>query len=187
MIDFRDSGTWSNGNRQGSYTKTQSGITLTLNATPSPGTLWWDDKDGIGIRLSYEKDEIEDNEILEVAFHEATTLSTIYVADLFVEKGYIETGFYRINGGGWIGFDAASLPGTGTNGEHAIVFDQAIAGVNTVGFRAPGAAIKGEDHEFAVMGFDAEGPTAAIPEPTAAMLFGAGLLIASHASRRRVR
>ena len=40
------------------------------------------------------------------------------ISDLFVEDGYVETGSYRINGGAWVGFDALTLPGSGSNGEH---------------------------------------------------------------------
>ena len=51
--------------------------------------------------------------------------------------------------------------------------------------------IDGEDHEFAVMGFDINTrpppPANAVPEPTAALLFGAGMLIAGRATTRRTR
>jgi hypothetical protein len=160
-------------------------VTLTLNATPNPAALWWDDRDGIGIRLSYENDEIESDKILNIVFEDAVSLTGIFIADLFVEHGYIETGFYRVNDGSWLGFDAASLPGTGTNGEHAILFETAIEEVTVLAFRAPGKVNDGEDHEFALMGLDVSRATEAIPEPTAALLFGAGLLIASRAASRR--
>ena len=182
QIDFRDAGLWSGADHQTDFAGNQAGIDLIVTATPGPGTLWWDDKDGLGIRLSYENDEIEANEILRVSFHQEVDLSAIYISDLFVENGYTETGAYRINGGNWVSFDAQTLPGSGSNGEHVILFGTPVLVVQLVEFSAPGKT-NGANHEFALMGFAATANP--IPEPGAAMLFGAGLLVVS--ARRRDR
>ncbi len=184
-IDFRDGSIWSGANHQPSFSGTEAGIGLTINATPRPATLWQDSQDGLGIRLSYEDDEIESSEVLQVVFADEVSLGAIYLADLFEEGGYIESGAYRINGGAWQGFDAASLPGTGSNGEHAIFFGDAIDGVSIVEFSAPGRIARRVHHEFALLGFDVEAPTGATPEPGAALLFGLGLLVTAQGVRRR--
>ena len=99
QVDFRDGSFWSDANEEHSYSGSQSGVDLTISAAPSEATLWWDDKDGLGIRFSYENDEVESDEILRISFHDEVTLLAIYISDLFVEDGYAEKGSYRINDG----------------------------------------------------------------------------------------
>jgi hypothetical protein len=179
-IDFRDDAIWPDVDRETHFTGTQADITLTLWATPSPAKLWQDDRDGIGIRRSYEDDEIEAEEILKVRFQEKVFLSAIYVADLFFERGYSETGHYRIDDGAWVEIDALSLPGTGRNGEHVIAFDSPVPLVDRIEFRALGRVGK-QNHEYALMGFDAT----PVPEPSTAALLGLGLVALAARPRRR--
>ncbi|MBW2273522.1 MAG: PEP-CTERM sorting domain-containing protein [Deltaproteobacteria bacterium] len=184
LIDFRDEDPWADAEYETHYTGTQSGVSLTIRANPSPATFWQDDKDGLGVRLSYEKDEIEAEEVLEVVFNTTVAVSAIYISDLFIERGYVETGSYRINRGTWVEFDAKNLPGTGardSNGEHIIDLGGLIGGVQLVEFRAPGKFFEDEHHEFALMGFDAI--PAEVPEPSTALLLGIGLV--GLAARRR--
>ena len=125
-------------------------------------------------------------------------ICVVMIADLFIENGYIETGSYRINGGDWVGFDAQTLPGSGakdSNGEHVIALG-APTDIKWIDFSAPGR-INGENHEFSVVGFGLaedgvlpprddvpiDGPIGSTPEPGAALLFAAGLLVISR--RRR--
>jgi hypothetical protein len=184
-IDFRDDNPWSGANHQTSFSGSQSGIGLTAIPTPSPATLWWDDRDGLGIRHSYEDDEIESDEILRVVFDRVVLLAAIYLSDLFVEEGdddeYAEKGSYSINGGAWVHFDAESLPGNNRgNGERRISFGTPIDDVRTVEFTAPGR-IGHQNHEFALMGFDAE--INPVPEPSTALLLSLGLLMVGARAR----
>jgi hypothetical protein len=183
LIDFRDGALWSGADHQTSFSGNHWGIDLTVSASPSPATLWWDGTDGLGIRLSYEDDEVESHEILGVSFQQGVALSAIYISDLFVEDGYAEKGSYRIDGGAWVAFDANTLPGSNSNGERLILFGAPVDDVHFVEFSAPGK-INGEDHEFALMGFDAAVSIILAPEPNTAALVGAGLLMVAAWGRR---
>jgi hypothetical protein len=183
QIDFRDGALWSEADHQASFSGSQAGIALTVSATPDPATLLWDNVDGLGIRLSYEDDEVEAHEILSVSFQQGVVLSAIYLADLFFENGYAEQGSYRIDSGAWVTFDANTLPGSNDNGERLILFGSPIDDVHFVEFGAPGR-INGENHEFSLMGFDAEVKITTVPEPNTAVLVGAGLLMVAAWGRR---
>ena len=154
QIDFRDGSFWSDANEEHSYSGSQSGVDLTISAAPGEATLWWDDKDGLGIRFSYENDEVESEEILRISFHDEIALLAIYISDLFVEDGYAEKGSYRINDGAWVHFDAMSIPGSNDNGERLIAFGPPIHAVDSIEFSAPGKINHNENHEFALMAFD---------------------------------
>jgi hypothetical protein len=172
QIDFRDGALWSGADHQTSFSGSQAGVDLTIRPTASSAALWWDQADGLGIRLSYEDDEVESPEILAVYFDHAVELTAIYISDLFFEDGYFEMGSYRIDGGAWMDFDADILPGSNSNGERLIFFGTPIDHVHLVEFTAPGK-IFDQNHEFALMGFDAR----PVPEPSTALLLGGGLLM----------
>jgi hypothetical protein len=162
QIDFRDSNPWSGANNQASF--------------------------GLGVRRSYENDEIESDEILKVSFDMPVELTAIYISDLFHERGYFEEGSYSINGATWVDFDASSLPGSNDNGERMISFANPVGDVSYVEFTAPGR-INGENHEFALMGFDVivhVPDPIPVPEPGTGLLLGLGLVLFG-AGARRVR
>src|SRR3990172_10262010 len=80
-IDFRDNA-WESGDGLASYTIGD----VTVTATPGSAKLWHDEIDGMGIRYSYEADEIEKEEVLHVSFSSNINLDTIRVSDLFYES-----------------------------------------------------------------------------------------------------
>ena len=183
QIDFRDGSLWSDADKEHSYSGSQSGVDLTISAAPIEATLWWDDMDGLGIRLSYENDEVESEEVLRISFHDEVALLAIYISDLFVEDGYSEKGSYRINDGAWVHFDAMSIPGSNDNGERLIAFGSPIHGVDSIDFSAPGKINHNEDHEFALMGLDVS--AILVPEPNTALLLSMGLWMVGLRARRR--
>ena len=113
-------------------------ITITFQAQPSQATMFWDDVDGIGIEYDYEDDEIEgDYERLTVAFSETVVLSEVYITDLFNEWGYLETGWYTLNGSQTpVLFSASADQEIGlTNGELTLNIGQSVVSIT---FGAPG-------------------------------------------------
>ena len=92
LIDFRTQtytcpGACSNPDDEATAQLVVDGVTWTLTPTPAgEATLYWDTKDGFGVRHAYEKDEIEADEILWISFSEEVFLNDIYLTDLFTEK-----------------------------------------------------------------------------------------------------
>jgi hypothetical protein len=130
-------------------------------------------KDGIGIRYSYENDEIESDEILEISFSESILLSYVNLTDLFNEWGYLETGsyYYSYQGttSGEVFFSADPLETIGdTYGEYTLGVDQYV---DSIYFKAPGD-IGNEDHEYSVKGI-----YTSVPEPSTFFLLSTGLLV----------
>ena len=172
-VDFREPNPFGPANHKTSYTvPVLDGYELTITPAPKGARLWWDDVDGLGVRYSYEKDEIEGVETLTLEFSAAVDLETIHVSDLFFEGRRREVGSYRLDGGPRQWFAAA--PGA-PNGELSI---DVGATVRTIAFSAPGRG-----HEFSVQALDVS-PS---PEPGTLGLCGAVLVGAWVAHRRRRR
>ena len=169
-VDFRDAA-FSGANYKTSFSTGVDGFALTLKAGPYGARLYQDSTDGLGIRYSYDKDEIEGSERLRILFSTPVYLSSVLLTDLFNE-GYLERGYYRLNGtGDWIGFKADPSQTWGTDGELELLFD-ANNPVNSIAFKAPGwLPSKHQAHEFSVAAIEAS----AVPIPAAAWLLGTGL------------
>ena len=157
---------------------------ITLQSHPFNSTLWHDPIDGIGVIYSYENDEIEDNELLQVSFASLILLDVIHLADFFYEcrqTCYSETGSYSLDGGvTWISISAPnpSFP----NGEMSIAIGQLT---DSIWFMAPGQ-IGLEDHEYALQALTyTDLPPQQVPEPTTLILYGIGIVAICPWLRRR--
>ena len=152
---------------------------LTITAQPDNAVLYQDSTDGLGIRYSYENDEIEEDEILHLEFTTPYLLHAILITDLFYEPEnsgggcFKEEGQYRINGGDWVDFIALEGQTPSTNGELPLIFSVAPI-ISTIEFQAPGWKYCGlQDHEFSLGQID----VSPIPEPSTMLLFISGLIV----------
>jgi hypothetical protein len=181
-FDFRDTVTYGGAMNQPSFT---AGV-ITVTAMPTGARLWWDGTDGLGVRYLYESDEIAGLERLKISFSTPMSLSSVLITDLFNENGYLERGYYQLNGSGsWIEFTALSSQTSGTNGELTVAIDPSVL-VSSIMFRAPGLVLFPlQSHEFSVAAI-VTAPPIATPIPAAAWLLGSGL-IGLAALRRRVK
>ena len=174
-IDFR-SGDFSSADGESSFYYGPVG--LTINALPESAVLYQDSTDGLGIRYSYENDEIEQSEILYLLFDTPYVLHEILITDLFYEpentgSGWFkEEGQYSINGGDWIDFIANESQTPSTNGELSLIFSEATV-ISTIQFQAPGWKYNGlQNHEFSLAEID----ISPVPEPATILLFISGLI-----------
>ncbi len=182
IIDFRSS-PWVSAKGLTSFSRELTvgelaGIIVTLTPTPGPNDaeLWQDSTDGLGVQKSYEDDEIEGIERLQISFSSSVKVNSIYIADLFNEGGwwwgYLEEGSYKIDNNMWIDFIADV--NSGSNGEKTIDVGGVMA--NSIMFKAPGI-FEYQNHEFAVQALDISPASTSepIPEPTTMALLGIGL------------
>jgi hypothetical protein len=180
-IDFR-TGTFAGADGAPSFSATVDGVTASLAPDPAGAHLYWDSTDGIGVRWSYETDEIENDERLTLSFSSPIHIQEIMLTDLFNEHGYLETGWYELDGGPATGFtaDADQLLGI-TNGVKLISLDRQVSSIR---FGAPGMIGPAEGHEFSI-GRVKFGAAAPVPEPASGLLLSAGGLLIGWAVRRR--
>jgi hypothetical protein len=172
IIDFR-SGDFSSAN--GSSVFILDGLTIT--ASPYGAVLYQDSDDGLGVRYSYENDEVEGQEFLHLSFDASQILNEILITDLFNEPynsgcgSYLEEGQYSFDKNLWFDFKADPTQTPGTNGELTLLL--ASPTVDDIWFQAPGFKnCSSEDHEFSVARID----VAPVPEPATILLLGSGLV-----------
>jgi hypothetical protein len=175
-VDFRDAAIFGGpggANYKTTFSAPADGYTVTLTAMPFGARLYWDSTDGMGVRYSYEGDEIESIERLKIGFSTPVYLSSLLLTDLFNE-GYLERGSYQLNGtGSWTSFEAlSSQTPSSSNGELTLLFAPDTQ-VTSIMFRAPGyLPTLNQRHEFSVAAIEAT----AVPIPAAAWLLGSGLV-----------
>jgi hypothetical protein len=192
-LDFRSSSfTSADGDPSFNYTASD-GIQVRLQPGPSGATLYQDSTDGIGVRYSYETDEIEGRERLTISFSQSgasqsVLITDLYLTDLFVERTsggtqYAEVGYYTVNGSTTT-FHAVQP--TGTNGELHLSPD---VWASAITFSAPGI-VGSQNHEYSVAGLSYTTRSGSVPEldPSAAagalvLLLGSVLLLTE---RRRL-
>lgn len=159
-VDFAD-GTWIGA--AGKSTHYQDGITL--SALPSPSAkITVNVMDGLGIN----DDEITfGTERLKIAFNELVTLHTVEITDLFKDGplGISEVGSYSLNGGSFI--NTFSSVG-GPNG--AVTVNINATDVSYITFRARLDLYS----DYSVKGLTYTAKS--VPEPSALLLLGAGLV-----------
>ena len=184
--DFRDAATFGAALNQPSFSTTVDGNTITLTASPTGARLWWDGTGGLGVRYLFEKDEIQGVERLKIGFASPVSLSSVLITNLFNEDGYLERGYYQLNGSGsWIEFKALASQTSGTNGELTVPIDTSVL-VSSIMFKAPGLVLLPlQSHEFSVAAIVTD-PPIATPVPAAFWLLGSGL-VGLTALRRRMR
>lgn len=193
-IDFTDRGLFQSVHKKTSHHAQIEDVGFSLNGYADHGNsaakMGWFSRDGIGVMSNYERDEIEADERLELAFDQTVSLEAIYLTDFFIEGGYIETGSFTLFGdafgaAGRTTDIAAHNPTRGTNGEFTHQFGQAQR-VDRIVFRSIGKEIRGEHHEFSLAGVDVSA-TAPVPEPTSMALLGLGLICLATLKRRMSR
>jgi hypothetical protein len=160
------------------------GIEVTATAGGPAGTapkLYQDSKDGLGVRLNYETDEIEGSEFLAISFDQKIRLTEIGITDLFNEIGlknnpFTEVGFYETVHG-VVQFDAVQNTGT----DLVLALSGLDLIIDSIKFYSPGIIEeKHQDHEYSLHHLE----ITAVPVPAAFWMFGTALIGFVAMSRR---
>lgn len=186
-INFLDS-SWNPGATQ-TLTKDLSylgagwaGVTLTVHSIPT--NLYWDSTDGFGVRGG-EDDEVDGQEILSFTFSKPVFLQSAGITNLFYESSthpYIEKGYYAIDGGANVLFQAA--PGQLINVTNGVTtLDLGNIGGQAILFSAYNTA--GENHDYSVSSLSVT--LTQTPEPGTLLLLGSALAGGAFWRRRRRR
>ncbi len=167
-----------------------STVQMTLAALPrykdEGAVMTWNDGDGLGVKYSYEYDEIETPELLSIHFDKLVHLETIELTDLFYEKRdgawYQEKGALTYNDGVSTQVLHFNSPDhVVSNGWMTIDLDTDILWMQ---FAAPGRISAGEkrqDHEYSVAGLQVN----SVPEPATISTLALSLLSLAGLSVRR--
>ncbi|KMY69154.1 hypothetical protein AAU61_06490 [Desulfocarbo indianensis] len=174
LIDFT-APSWSGANGQNSFTVSLPSFGFDITVTASGGSsLYWDNQDGLGIRGG-EPDEVDHGERLTVSFSRPVSLFSFGLTDLFSENGYLERGFYNLDGGSTQSFIADPGQPSGSSNGLLLV---SLNGSLVSGFElwALNPVPSGQHHDFSLGNVSAS----ATPEPASVALLasalGAGLL-----------
>lgn len=198
QVDFRSS-TFSAANNQHSFYAVVDGIGMTIQAytvddsgNQVEAALWWDSQDGLGVRSGYQMDEIDAGDSIVITFDDTIGLSHVFLSDLFRNEThngltYDETGWYEVDGGEGVEFNAADLwetEGDKANGEHVIELSKIIP-VNQIAFFAPS---HGGTHNYSLIGFtDPPIPGATLQQVPVPPVLGLSLLALGGMALRRFR
>lgn len=182
-VDLRDAA-FASADTQTSFMTVIDGVTVTFSANPSPGTLYHDTEDGLGVRLDYEMDEIEGVELLVVSFSSPVLLEELQLTDLYNEDGYLESGYYDLDGASLPTSFSAQLDQVryATNGEKTLAIGSEITSFSL----SAHDLIAGQNHDFSLGGLSFSSVTP-VPEPSSLSLFAAGAALIAVAVRRSRR
>ena len=169
------------------------GVRVTVTPEPDGSLLYWDAKDGFGVRgPGYEYDEVEGSELLVISFSQPVEVTNVALTDLFNEFSwaagmYQESGFITLSDGTVVEVEAAANQTPGTNGELTVAVN---AVTQSITFSAPGR-VDGENNEFSVAGVSFEKVSVPELDPSSATgglaFLGSFLLVATGRRRRRAR
>lgn len=175
-----------------SYSATIDGLTTiftTVGAKGSEENLWWDNRDGFGVRgACHENDEIEQPEALGIEFDTTAYIEYFHITDLFHGGDCFEISRYNADGdfiygdlNSYILFQQTDPNMTlgDTKGDYIVEINDRV---NDIWFSSPGLLIPGENHEFSLAGIYHVNP---IPEPATMLLFGSGLIGISFLGRKK--
>ena len=185
QVDFR-SDSFSSADNQHSVSGEVEGVGFIVSAyrlndagEMEEALLWWDARDGLGVRGG-EEDEIDGNERLIITFDTVIGLSELFFSDLFAGENTMgiivdEAGTAALDSGVMIDFSADELLGTDgnkANGEHVLSLSK-VEPVLSITLSAGGLG-----HDFSVIGFtDPPLTSTSIPVPGMSTIFVLGLLL----------
>jgi len=185
MIDFT-SAAFAAAHGQSQFSTDVGGVGVTVLEAQPIGAELYLTSDGIGVDSPWglaDPGEINVPEELVISFDQAQFINEVYVTQLFQERGWLgtvnESGWYSIDGGDKIYFEAAGDP----NGLLTLAVGQEATSISF------GAKLAGLTHDFSVQGMNVGGLDAgvlAIPEPLSSVLFAIGAMITGAAVRRRL-
>ena len=176
-------------NNTAGFSVNLAGLVVTFST--GTGVFSYNVFDGLGVKSSYEGDEIERPEVVTITFSQPVRIDSLYVTDLFREcRGshcYNEMGSYTL-GSTTATFLAPDTNGSSTNGTMSVPVSWLVTPGESFTLTAPGYVYvstllsKGrvttsrEDHEFSLgMLVFTPQPPAPIPEPETLFSIGVGL------------